>query len=100
MAHRFNISLTQGDVPTDRHQANVIPIFKKGKKFLARNCRPVSLTYICGIFKLFEHIAVSNNSNHLDEHQILVDCQHRFIAKRSCETQLLTLSHELLEHSN
>lgn len=100
MAHIFNISLTQGDVPTDWHQANVIPIFKKGKKFLARNCRPVSLTYICGFFKQFEHIAVSNNSNHLDEHQILVDYQHRFIAKRSCETQLLTLSHELLEHSN
>jgi hypothetical protein len=31
-------------------------------------------------------------------HNILVDCQHGFRAKRSCETQLLTLSHELLSN--
>jgi hypothetical protein len=31
-------------------------------------------------------------------HSILVDCQHGFRAKRSCETQLLTLRHELLSN--
>jgi hypothetical protein len=31
-------------------------------------------------------------------HNILVDCQHGFRAKRSCETQLLTLRHELLSN--
>jgi hypothetical protein len=35
---------------------------------------------------------------HLDQHNILVDCQHGFRLKRSCETQLLTLSHELLNN--
>ena len=34
---------------------------------------------------------------HLEEHQILTDCQHGFRARRSCETQLLTLCHELAE---
>jgi hypothetical protein len=35
---------------------------------------------------------------HLDQYNILVDCQHGFRSKRSCETQLLTLSHELLNN--
>jgi hypothetical protein len=41
-------------------------------------------------------IIVSSILKHLDAHQILTDCQHGFRARRSCETQLLTLAHELL----
>ena len=33
---------------------------------------------------------------HLDEYDILTDCQHGFRARRSCETQLLTLANELV----
>jgi hypothetical protein len=40
---------------------------------------------------------VSNILKHLDEQNILVDCQHGFRAKRSCETQL-TLAHELADN--
>jgi len=47
---------------------------------------------------LLEHIVVSNILKHLDKHNILVDCQHGFRAKRSCETRLLTLSQELLSN--
>jgi len=32
---------------------------------------------------------------HLDQHHILVDCQHGFRKKRSCETQLLVAAHDL-----
>jgi hypothetical protein len=35
---------------------------------------------------------------HLEIHDILVDCQHGFRAKRSCETQLISLTHELINH--
>jgi hypothetical protein len=45
---------------------------------------------------LFIHIIVSSILKHLDAHQILTDCQHGFRARCSCETQLLTLAHELL----
>ena len=38
----------------------------------------------------------SNVLKHLHEHNILTDCQHGFRARRSCETQLLTLAQELL----
>jgi hypothetical protein len=94
----FNTSLSRGEVhvPTDWRQANLILIFKKGEKYLASNYRPVSLICIC--CKLLEHIVVSNMLKHLDQHNILVDCQHGFRSKRSCETQLLTLSHELLNN--
>ena len=100
LTYIFNKSLERGAVPTDWRRANVIPIFKKGDKYLASNYRPVSLTCIC--CKLLEHIVVSNILNHLDTFQILVDCQHGFRAKRSCETQLITLTHELTQnlHSN
>ena len=32
---------------------------------------------------------------HLDQHRILVDCQHGFRKKRSCEAQLLFTTHDL-----
>ena len=32
---------------------------------------------------------------HLDQHCILVDCQHGFRKKRSCEAQLLITTHDL-----
>ena len=32
---------------------------------------------------------------HVDHHQILSDCQHGFPARRSCETQLVTLINDL-----
>ena len=58
--------------------------------------RPVSLTCIC--CKILEHIVVSNILKHLDQQNILVDCQHGFRAKRCCETQLRTLAHKLADN--
>jgi hypothetical protein len=70
----FNKSIKQCEVPKDWKQANVIPVFKKGEKCLTSNYRPVSLlTCIC--CKILEHIVVSNILKHLDEQNILVDCQ-------------------------
>ena len=37
---------------------------------------------------------------YLDNHSILVDCQHGFRRKQSCETQLLITSHDLAEILN
>ena len=95
MSH-INISLSRDEVPSDWRQANVIPVFEKGGKYLANNYKSVSLTCIC--CKVLEHIVVSNMVKHLEIHDILVDCQHGFRAKRSCETQLISLTHELLNN--
>jgi len=91
----FTKSLQTGLVPTDWNQANVTPVFKKGEKFKPSNYRPVSLT--CIACKLLEHIVVSNTLDHLDINNILVDNQHGFRARRSCETQLVGFVHDLTQ---
>ena len=80
----FNESLARGDVPDEWRQANVSPVFKKGEKYDAANCRPLSLTCIC--CKTLEHILVSNINKHLALNSILADCQNGFRSQRSCES--------------
>jgi hypothetical protein len=89
----FSKTLATGCLPDDWKQANVSAIFKKGDRNTAANYRPVSLTSIC--CKLQEHILTSSIMKHLAQHNILTDSQHGFRARRSCETQLVTLVHEL-----
>ena len=72
----------------------VTAIFKKGEKYQPSNYPPCSLTCIC--CKIQEHILTSSILKHLDEYDILTDCQHGFRARRSCERQLLTLANELV----
>ena len=57
-----------------------------------------SLTSFC--CKLKEHILVSNVQIHQEEHAILMDCQDGFRARRSCETQLIRLYHDLAQSLN
>ena len=87
--------LSTGKVPDAWRSANITPVFKKGDRFKASNYRPVSLTSLC--CKIQEHIITNNILRHLDDNSILTDCQHGFRARRSCETQLLILAHELAE---
>ena len=80
-------------MPEDWRHANVTAIYKKGTRHDAANYRPESLTSLC--CKLLEHVIVSKTVKHLERYNILNDCQHGFRANRSCETQILTLYHEL-----
>ena len=89
----FNRSLRTGQVPDDWRKANVAPIFKKGEKYDPSNYRPVSLTCIC--CKVLEHILVSNIMKHLQTNDILVDSQHGFRSRRSCDTQLVQFIHDI-----
>ena len=91
----FQNSFDTGIVPKDCRTANVTVIFRKGEKYKASNYRPVSLTSLC--CKIQEHIVTRNVLKQMDEHETLTDCQHGFRARRSCETQLLTLAHELIQ---
>ena len=92
----FNKSIESGIVPEDWRQASVALIFKKGEKYRPSNYRPVSLTCIC--CKLLEHIVVRSLMEPLENNKILYDWQHGFRSKRSTETQLVTLIHELGEN--
>ena len=68
-------------------------VFKKGKKSGPANCRPISLT--CVASKILEHIVHSFIMKHLNDHNILTDCQHGFRAKRSTEMQLILTLHDM-----
>ena len=70
--------------------------FKKGEKYNPANYRPVSLTSVC--CKVLEHIITSHIMNHLEKENILCPEQHGFRQKRSCETQLLDLTTELMDN--
>ena len=83
----FNKSLESGEIPSDWKKARITPAFKKGKKYLPSNYRPISLTCVC--CKIMEHIVTSHIMNHAERNNILYPLQHGFRSKRSCETQLL-----------
>lgn len=90
----FQRSLDSGSLPTDWRQANISCVFKKGDRHNPANYRPISLTSIpC---KLLEHIVCRHIFTHLDSHNILTNLNHGFRSGFSCETQLLTTTHDLL----
>ena len=94
----FDRSLKTGKLPADWMKANVMPVFKKGDKYLAANYRPISLT--CILCKVLEHILVSNIVKHLDGQGILYDLQHGFREKRSWETQLIMLIEDFARNAS
>ena len=81
----FSKSLEEGVVPKAWKEGQITPIFKKGKKNICDNYRPVSLTSI--VCKVMEKIIRAQAIKHLN--QFISSCQHGFIGGRSCITQLL-----------
>ncbi len=90
----YRKSYATGEVPDDWRKANVVAIYKKGRKSEAENYRPISLTCVC--CKIMEHIVASGLMRHADRHHLLYDLQHGFRDKRSCETQLLGMQSDVL----
>ena len=80
-------SYSTGKLPSDWTKARVTGIYKKGDKTSPENYRPVSLTCIC--CKVQEHIVLSHLAKHLSSNDIIINNQHGFREKLSCETQLL-----------
>ena len=95
MYDTVKVTGSQGNISVERSQchpsqwkeANVTPIFKKGDKRNPGNYRPVSLTSIpC---KIMEKIIRDKIFLQLEENNLLSPCQHGFVSKRSCITNLL-----------
>ena len=91
----FQRSVDTGTLPNVWLKANVSSVFKKGKKDLAENYRPISLTSV--ISKLLEHVICKAILCHLENNDILTNLNHGFRSGYSCETQLLVTSHDLLK---
>ena len=87
LAMIFRKSLSQGEVPEEWKQANVVPIFKKGVKSDPGNYSPVSLTTVS--CKRMESILKDDIMEHLARNHLINNTQHGFMKGRSCTTNLL-----------
>ncbi|XP_065650589.1 uncharacterized protein LOC136078725 [Hydra vulgaris] len=77
----FGESLKTSQLPIQFKSANVTPIYKKGDKTLASNCRPISLTSIpC---KILESIIRERIKKNLDENNLLTIHQHGVVKEMS-----------------
>ena len=90
----FNQSLTSGNLPDDWLTANIMPIFKKGNRSSPLNYRPISLTAVC--CKILEHIIYHHIMEHLSQYQIIHNYQHGFRQGYSAESQLITVTEDIL----
>lgn len=71
----------------------VVPLHKGGSKHSPNNFRPIPLTSVpC---KIFEHVIYSHLANFLDSNAFFSLYQHGFRKTFSCETQLLSFTHNL-----
>ncbi|CAM5095950.1 unnamed protein product [Natator depressus] len=89
----FENSWRSGEVPEDWKKANVVPIFKKGKKEDPGNYRPVSLTSVPG--KIMEQVLKESILKHLEERKVIRNSQHRFTKGKSCLTNLIAFYDEI-----
>jgi len=85
----FNKSLRLGIFQGDWELANIVPIFKKGKRDSVENYRPISLLPV--ISKVLEPCVLAGLRDHISH--LISRNQHGFLAGRSCVTQLISVLH-------
>ena len=83
----FQTSLQTKNLPDEWKHANISAIFKKGKKTLPSNYRPVSLT--CVACKIMESIIRDAIIEHMTSNNLFSPYQFGFISGRSTVLQLL-----------
>ncbi|CAM5099596.1 unnamed protein product [Natator depressus] len=89
----FENSWRSGEVQDDWKKANVVPIFKKGKKQDPGNYRPVSLTSVPG--KIMEQVLKESILKHLEERKVIRNSQHGFTKGKLCLTNLIAFYDEI-----
>ena len=88
----FEITLKEGEIPTEWKSEEIRPIFKKGDKPQPGNYRPVGLTsVVCKCMRSF----IKNELNkHLIDNDTLSQEQFCFVSGRNTVTQMLTTINE------
>ena len=83
----FQTSWETSKLPEDWKSANISAIFKKDKKSMADNYRPISLTSTC--CKLVEKIVQKRLMDHFNEKGLTANAYYGFRSGRSLNLQLL-----------
>ena len=83
----FQTSIANAQIPDEWRDAEVTPIYKKGKKSVPGNYRPVSLTSIVG--KMLERIVKEQLTLFVECNKLLSNAQHGFRPGRSPQTNLI-----------
>ena len=83
----FNLSVKQGSLPKIWKHGRISPLFKKGKRNVPANYRPVTLTSI--ICKILESIFADNIIAHISNNNLQDKNQHGFTKLKSTVTNLL-----------
>ena len=89
----FNRCLREGRFPLIWKTAHVSPIFKKDKKEVCNNYRPISLLSCVG--KAFEKCVQQNTFQYLNSNNLITPHQSGFIPGDSTVYHLLNLYHDL-----
>lgn len=84
----FYPSWESGEIWVDWKLANVVPVFKKGKKHDPDNYRPVSLTSVPG--KLIEKIMLEVTEKDLKGNAVIGYSQYILMRWRSCLADLIS----------
>ena len=83
----FQLSLKNGELPTDWKTSYVTPIHKKGPKDCAENYRAISIT--SAVVKVLERFVNRALIQHFETNNILTPSQHGFRSGRSVDTNLI-----------
>jgi hypothetical protein len=89
LATIFNLSISNGIVPTDLKLAKVVPIYKKGDPELYSNYRPVSM--LPCFSKILERLVFNRCLSFIDKYKILNDRQFGFRKGYSTEMAIIDL---------
>ena len=88
-------SLASGTVPVEWKRAEVVPIYKSGKKDEPLNYRPVSLTSV--VCKMCERVFKRQWTEFLERHKLISNKQFGFRKGRSCVTNLLSFYSRVID---
>ena len=84
----FQQSWKPGEVPVNWKLANILPVFKKGKKEDPGTYKPVSVTSVPE--KNREKIMLGLIEKYLKDNVVIGYSQHRFMRRRSCLINLIS----------
>ena len=93
----FNFSLETGQFPENMKNAEIIPLFKKGAKYLLENYRPISL--LITLSKLLKKCIYHRLYNFLNKNNIIYKKQYGFRAKHSCEQAIQDLCGHIINNN-